>query len=263
MLVCFVSITAEHCSQTALVSSRKASSLRQQEEQPKEVESQDAPPSTSLQEAQPPPPMKALSSLLWPPDPLEEGLNALDDPLNRDEPKPLFHNELMAIGTHTPNPSAHLALLALCCDKTDDTACGSVRWHVRYSCSLKLTAISLRLPAATSIPMRRLLSTHPHLKDLLIKLSKVPNAAPRFPLEHRVRSILGLSESDGIPQHLSYRPGDGTVAEGDRDQYGFPRKQNGLGLGMDEHERAALREFNELVKTVLSEERSKRSQVRQ
>lgn len=44
------------------------------------------------------PPMIALSELQWPPDPLEEGPNALHDPLNRDEPKPLLHSELMAIG---------------------------------------------------------------------------------------------------------------------------------------------------------------------
>lgn len=44
------------------------------------------------------PPMVALSDLQWPPNPLEEGPNALQDPLNRDEPKPLLHSDLMAIG---------------------------------------------------------------------------------------------------------------------------------------------------------------------
>lgn len=43
-------------------------------------------------------PLRTLASLLWPPDPLEDGLNALDDPLNRDEVKPLLHSELLAIG---------------------------------------------------------------------------------------------------------------------------------------------------------------------
>lgn len=49
------------------------------------------------------PPMVALSELQWPPDPLEEGPNALQDPLNRDEPKPLLHSELMAIGMSARN----------------------------------------------------------------------------------------------------------------------------------------------------------------
>lgn len=43
-------------------------------------------------------PKRALPDLMWPPDPLEEGLNALSDPLNRDEVKPLLHSELLAIG---------------------------------------------------------------------------------------------------------------------------------------------------------------------
>ena len=47
-------------------------------------------------------PKRALPELMWPPDPLEEGLNALSDPLNRDEVKPLLHSELLAIGAFLP-----------------------------------------------------------------------------------------------------------------------------------------------------------------
>lgn len=47
-------------------------------------------------------PTRSLASLCWPPDPLEDGLNALNDPLNRDEPKPLLHSELLAIGIVCP-----------------------------------------------------------------------------------------------------------------------------------------------------------------
>ena len=43
-------------------------------------------------------PFRSLDSLSYPPDPLEEGLNALNDPLNRDQPKPLLRTELLAIG---------------------------------------------------------------------------------------------------------------------------------------------------------------------
>lgn len=53
--------------------------------------------------------MKALSDLQWPPDPLEEGPNALQDPLNRDEPKPLLHSELMAIGESDPVQVSNIA----------------------------------------------------------------------------------------------------------------------------------------------------------
>jgi hypothetical protein len=62
----------------------------------------------SLQEEIAEKPMISLASLSWPPDPLEEGLNALNDPLNRDEAKPLLRSELLAIGPSLRSQSFEL-----------------------------------------------------------------------------------------------------------------------------------------------------------
>lgn len=145
-------------------------------------------------------PLKSLDSLMWPPDPLEEGLNALQDPLNRDEPKPLLRNELLAI--------------------------------------------------ATSVPLREMLATHPFLKDLLSDLSRIPNAPPKYPQSKRVRDILGLGEAEGVPERFNYRPSE------EADDAAFKRTSTGKArIGAEE--RVALQHFNDLVKSILAEERSK------
>lgn len=145
-------------------------------------------------------PLKSLDSLMWPPDPLEEGLNALQDPLNRDEPKPLLRNELLAI--------------------------------------------------ATSVPLREMLATHPFLKDLLSDLSRIPNAPPKYPQSKRVRDILGLGEAEGVPERFNYRPSE------EADDMAFKRA-NTSKARIGAEERVALQRFNDLVKSILSEERSK------
>jgi hypothetical protein len=146
-------------------------------------------------------PLKSLDSLMWPPDPLEEGLNALQDPLNRDEPKPLLRNELLAI--------------------------------------------------ATSVPLRRMLATHPFLLNLLGDISRIPNAPPRYPQSKRVRDILGLGEAEGVPERFNYRPKE--EAEDATSRRGATSKTS---IGSEE--RIALQKFNELVKSILFEERSKK-----
>lgn len=146
---------------------------------------------------------------MWPPDPLEEGLNALSDPLNRDEPKPLLHSELLAI--------------------------------------------------ATSIPLREMLSSHPFLKDMLQDIARIPNAPPKYPQSKRIRDVLGLGETDGIPNNFTYRPKE----EADHAKDAFTKRPNfNANSGrIGEEERKALHQFNELVKTVLQEERAKSSAV--
>jgi len=146
-------------------------------------------------------PLKSLDSLMWPPDPLEEGLNALQDPLNRDEPKPLLRNELLAI--------------------------------------------------ATSVPLREMLAKHPFLRNLLGDLSRIPNAPPRYPQSKRVRDILGLGEAEGVPERFNYRPKE------EADDLAYKRGATSK-AGIGSEERVALQKFNELVKSILLEERSKK-----
>lgn len=194
--------------------------------------------SSSLPEKKDDQPARTLAELVWPPDPLEEGLNALDDPLNRDEPKPLLHTELMAIGrTNACYRKSHRALL-------DQLKC--------------LTGLCnpIFVNPATSIPLRQLLSTHPFLKTLLMSIAKIPNAPPRYPQETRVRNVLGLGESEGVPLRLNYRPGEEAEAAkpGPHDQ-----RQQRRGPIVDPQEREALTQFHELVKQILAEERRKRS----
>lgn len=158
------------------------------------------PVKTQAHQEEPEPPLRPLDSLMWPPDPLEEGLNALQDPLNRDEPKPLLRNELLAI--------------------------------------------------ATSVPLREMLATHPFLKELLTELSRIPNAPPRFPQSKRVRDILGLGEAEGVPERLNYRPQE------EAEDLASKRATSSKGRVRAE-ERIALQRFNDLVKSILAEERSK------
>ncbi|KAL7006947.1 hypothetical protein EMMF5_003531 [Cystobasidiomycetes sp. EMM_F5] len=145
-------------------------------------------------------PTRSLASLCWPPDPLEDGLNALNDPLNRDEPKPLLHTK--------------------------------------------------------SVPLRRLLAKHPHLKDLLTNISKIPNQPPRYPQEVRIRNVLGIGDGDGVPRHLSYRPGE----EADKAKEQAARFRPGgvpppSSAYVREEDRQALLEFQQLIKQILQNER--------
>lgn len=150
---------------------------------------------------------------MWPPDPLEEGLNALSDPLNRDEVKPLLHSELLAI--------------------------------------------------ATSVPLRQLLAKHPLLKDLLVTLSRIPNAPPRYPQNTRVRNILGLGEAEGVPNKFYYRPGEEESAAAGHDRPSGGGGRLGMPHPVNLEERKALLEFGDLVKGILREERSKRENLQQ
>lgn len=135
---------------------------------------------------------------MWPPDPLEEGLNALQDPLNRDEPKPLLRNELLAI--------------------------------------------------ATSVPLREMLAKHPFLKNLLNDISRIPNAPPKYPQSKRVRDILGLGEAEGVPERFNYRPRE------EADDLAA-RRVTASRVNIGAEERVALQRFNDLVKSILLEER--------
>ena len=188
-------------------------------------------------------PKRALPDLMWPPDPLEEGLNALSDPLNRDEVKPLLHSELLAIGALC----RMLAVSALSCVRSDRP----------------------KSPAATSVPLRQLLAKHPLLEDLLATLSRIPNAPPRYPQNTRVRNILGLGEAEGVPNKFYYRPGEEESAATGHDRPGAGAGARGGGgrPGMPHpvnlEERKALLEFGDLVKGVLREERSKRENLQQ
>jgi len=169
--------------------------------------------STSLQTDEKQAPIISLASLMWPPDPEEEGLNALNDPLNRNEPKPLLHSDLLAI--------------------------------------------------ATSVPLRQLLSTHPFLKTVLTNLSRIPNNPPKFPQANRVKDILGLGEESGVPNVLYYRPGEETDSKRSKASATCKRhdpiSNRPRHINVDENERSALLEFNELVKKILAEERKRRS----
>jgi len=170
-------------------------------------------PSRSLHTDVEQPPIRSLAGLLWPPDPEEEGLNALNDPLNRDEPKPLLHSELLAI--------------------------------------------------ATSVRLRQLLSTHPFLKDVLSKVSRIPNYPPKYPQATRVKHILGLGEEEGVPNTLAYRPGEESGKKGgytpSSNDKRYDPSASAARSFVDAHERQALQEFNEVVKAILAEERTKRN----
>lgn len=85
---------AESCTTKALTTAKDPVALP--------IPQNDAQKPKSLQEEVAEKPMVSLASLSWPPDPLEEGLNALNDPLNRDEAKPLLRSELLAIGALSP-----------------------------------------------------------------------------------------------------------------------------------------------------------------
>lgn len=188
------------------------------------------------------PPIRSLAGLLWPPDPEEEGLNALNDPLNRDEPKPLLHSELLAIGESKASDGCHPLLTALA------------------NASLP----GEDLIAATSVRLRQLLSTHPFLKDVLNKISRIPNYPPKFPQTVRIKQILGLGEDEGVPNALYYRPIEESGKKASQNQQHDRRNEHSMGLTagrtfVAEHEREALREFNEVVKAILGEERRKRN----
>lgn len=193
--------TAESCSSTEPKSAAQeklvASGKTEKATTPAEKQGE-APPAKAEEEEIP---LKSLDSLMWPPDPLEEGLNALQDPLNRDEPKPLLRNELLAI--------------------------------------------------ATSVPLRRMLATHPFLLNLLGDISRIPNAPPRYPQSKRVRDILGLGEAEGVPERFNYRPKE----EADE---AAARRGATSKASIGSEERIALQKFNQLVKSILLEERSKK-----
>jgi hypothetical protein len=61
-----------------------------------------------------PEPLRALSTLAWPP---EADPKIYTDPLTRDDPKPLRRSELMAIGEFVGHSKAHLSHLASSTEK--------------------------------------------------------------------------------------------------------------------------------------------------
>ncbi|KAK9895289.1 hypothetical protein P389DRAFT_90924 [Cystobasidium minutum MCA 4210] len=97
-VVCFKVHKAEQCTSKTRPSNNNEQPVANTATQNGTVASSTA----QAKQEEPEAPLKSLDSLMWPPDPLEEGLNALQDPLNRDEPKPLFRNELLAIATSVP-----------------------------------------------------------------------------------------------------------------------------------------------------------------
>ena len=104
---------------------------------------------------------------------------------------------------------------------------------------------------ATSVPLRKMLSTHPYLRDILTTLSRIPNAPPRYPQETRLRNMLGLGELEGIPVQLNYRPAEEADAAA---KVGSGSRRVGNICPAPE-EKEALRQFNELIKQILREER--------
>ena len=101
-----------------------------------------------------------------------------------------------------------------------------------------------------------MLATNPHLKNVLQSVSRIPNAAPRFPQETRLRNLLGVGEGDGVPKQMSYRPGE----EADKAKEASSRPAApGHGSHALPEELAALHAFNQVIKEILSEERQRRS----
>lgn len=101
-----------------------------------------------------------------------------------------------------------------------------------------------------------MLATDPHLKNVLQSVSRIPNAAPRFPQETRLRNLLGVGEGDGVPKQMSYRPGE----EADKAKEASSRPAaSGPGAHALPEETDAIHAFNEMIKEILSEERRRRS----
>jgi hypothetical protein len=119
--------------------------------------------------AQPPINLKPLTSLLWPPEP---DASIFTDPLKRDDPKPLRHEELLRIGALNSAPQQSAQRLN-----------------------------SVMLTTATSPQLRHLL-TATSLPNILLILDAIPSPHAR---QNSLARILGLD-----PESLA-KPTAGTL----------------------------------------------------
>ncbi|RSH83215.1 uncharacterized protein EHS24_006882 [Apiotrichum porosum] len=110
----------------------------------------------------PPPPLRALAGLRWPPEP---DASVFQDPLKRDDPKPLRHAELERIATSAPlrelltHPALTKVLAALDALPTPNAR------HASLARLLGVDGTSLAKPAAAALLHRS--GSPPPLQDLL------------------------------------------------------------------------------------------------
>lgn len=171
--------------------------------------------------------LRALSSLLWPPEPEDGELEG--NPLDRDQPKPLRRDELLAIGRSSFLP---------------------------FACSASQPADggSLLATTATSTDLRALLA-NPLLPPLLAKVNALPQHGryPALGKEQYLQMLLGVGGASGSQPAANAR-GRGGRGRGARGRgrggsngHGHELKDDGL----TEEDLRLFRKFAACVEDVL------------